>query len=239
MRVDAIVYFFWISLTVSGCLALSLRRAHQLHFPLDLFFSITGWLLIAVPVGARLFHVFYEEPAYYWESPIRILQIWRGGFVYYGGTIGGLLFCLIYFLKPRERTFWQTADFLTPVLCLGTGVGRWACFYQGCCFGRELHTFWAVHGRHPTQLYTFFWEFLLFFLLLKFEKKHWKDGSLFLFWISASAFGRFIVEFYRADFRGDMILGFSVSQIISLGIILLSGLIFGMKNFKTQIVSRQ
>lgn len=42
---------------------------------------------IAGVVGSRLFHVFVEEPHYYWEHPTHIYQIWRGGFVSYGAII--------------------------------------------------------------------------------------------------------------------------------------------------------
>ena len=219
---QALIYFFWISLTITGCLVLSLRRAHKFHFPLDLYFSVTGWILFTVPVGARLMHVLYEEPAYYAESPLRIFEIWRGGFVYFGGLIFSILFFAFYFMKPREKTFWQTVDFLAPVLCLGTGVGRLACFFQGCCYGRELHSFWAVNGLHPTQLYMFSWEMILFFTLIKLENKKWKTGNFFLFWLALSAFGRFIIEFYRDDFRGQMLFGLSISQVISLLIVAVS-----------------
>jgi phosphatidylglycerol:prolipoprotein diacylglycerol transferase len=224
--VQALLYFFWISLTVTGCLVLSLRRASVYKFPLELYFSVTGWILITVPIGARLMHVLYEEPAYYAESPLRVFEIWRGGFVYYGGLLFSLLFFVFYFLKPRARSFWQTADFFAPVMSLGTGAGRIACFFQGCCYGRELHAFWAVRGLHPTQLYIFAWEMILFLSLLKLEKKRHTPGSLFLFWLAMSAFGRFIVEFYRDDFRGQMILGLSISQVLSLALIFISGCLY-------------
>lgn len=216
---NELLYFFWISLTITGCLVLSLRRATRFKFPVNLYFSITGWMLITIPLGARLFHILYEDLDYYLADPIRAFQIWRGGFVYFGGLTFSLLFFIFYFLKPRARSFWQTADFFTPVLSLGTGVGRIACFLQGCCYGRELNTFWAVRGLHPTQLYIFFWEMILFGLILKIENRKWKSGKIFLFWLSLSAFGRFVVEFYRDDFRGQMIAWLSISQVISLGIV--------------------
>lgn len=219
---EALLYFFWISLTITGCLVLSLRRAHSQKFPMELFFSVTGWLLLTLPLGARLLHIFYEEPAYYMEEPLRSLEIWRGGFVYYGGLLLSLLFFAIYFRKKRQKNFWQTADFFAPIFSLGTGVGRFACYFQGCCFGKDLNAFWSVRGLHPTQLYIFAWEIILFFTLLRLEKKKLQTGSLFLIWVGASAFGRFFIEFYRADFRGNMLMGLSVSQMISLLLIVAS-----------------
>lgn len=226
---EALLYFFWISLTITGCLVLSLRRAHTQKFPLELYFSITGWMLITLPLGARLLHVFYEEPAYYAEDPFRVFEIWRGGFVYYGGLLFSLIFFAIYFRKKRQKNFWQTADFFAPIISLGTGVGRWACFFQGCCFGKDLQAFWSVRGLHPTQLYIFAWEIILFFSLLSLEKKKLKTGSLFLIWLGFSAFGRFLIEFYRADFRGHMMMGLSVSQIISLFLIALSATLYATR----------
>jgi phosphatidylglycerol---prolipoprotein diacylglyceryl transferase len=179
-------------------------------------------MLITIPLGARLLHVFYEEPSYYNESWIRVFEVWRGGFVYFGGLLFSLLFFWFYFRKPRARKFSEVLDFFTPVLSLGTGLGRIACFLQGCCYGQSFNGLWAVKGLHPTQLYIFFWEMLLFTLLLGFEKRKWPAGHLFLFWIAASSTGRFIVEFYRDDFRGQMIAGLAISQWISLGLITFS-----------------
>lgn len=224
----SLLYFFWISITVSLGLIWALKRAESRKFPLELAFEITGWLLIVMPISARLLHAVYEEPQFYLNSPIEFLKVWKGGFVYYGGLLGGLLFSILFFkYKNRERSFWQTADFLTPVLCFGTGFGRIACFIQGCCYGTEWNGIFSIAGRHPTQLYMFFWEAILLAIVLKLEKRQLKfSGSLFLFWISASALGRFFVEFYRGDFRGQFYWGLSVSQHVALILILVSFISF-------------
>lgn len=221
----SLLYFFWISITVSLGLIWALKRAETRGFPLELTFTVTGWLLLVIPLGARLFHIVYEEPQVYIQNPAAVFEVWNGGFVYYGGLLGGLIFTALFFkYKKRERNFWQTADFLTPVLCFGTGFGRIACFIQGCCYGHEWHGFLSVAGRHPTQLYMFFWEMILLGMILKLEKMNFtkKAGQLFLFWVTASAAGRFVVEFYRDDFRGSTLMGMSISQVIALGLVLLS-----------------
>lgn len=190
---------------------------------MNLYFQVTGLLLILIPLGARLFHVLYEEPGYYSEQPLRVLEFWQGGFVYYGGLLLSLFGIILFFgVKKRERTFWQTADFLTPYLILGTGLGRVACFVQGCCFGGPWPLAFPPFERHPTQLYLLFWEAFLFYLLTARFKKSWRQpGDLFLSWILLSAFGRLIVEHWRVDFRGQMLLGFSISQIIALALMLI------------------
>lgn len=179
-------------------------------------------MLVTIPLGARLLHVVYEEPAYYGESFLRIFEVWKGGFVYFGGLLLTAIFFIFYFLKPRAESFWDSADFFTPIFCLGTGVGRIACYLQGCCYGKPLFAPWAVQGLHATQLYLFFWEMILFIVLLRLEKLKWQSGHLFVFWIGLSSAGRFVVEFYRDDFRGSMISGLSISQLISFTLLTLS-----------------
>lgn len=160
-------------------------------------------------------HVFYEEPTYYLESPFRMLEVWRGGFVYYGGLIAAILtISFLFRFKKQERTFLQTADFFTPSFILGTGLGRVACYIQGCCYGKN---------NHPTQLYMLAWEMVLFFIFIKWEKKNQQPaGIYFLSWLILSAIGRFMVEFLRDDFRGAHLLGLSISQVIAFFIVLVS-----------------
>jgi phosphatidylglycerol---prolipoprotein diacylglyceryl transferase len=227
MSVLNFFYFFWISLLMSLLLLYSHHQANKKKFPLDLFFVVTGLLLVFVPLGARLLHVFYEEPQYYAYEPWRIFEFWKGGFVYYGGLLLSCLGIAGYFLaKKRSRSFWETADFFTPSLILGTGLGRFACFVQGCCYGSK----WPFAGpfqRYPTQLYILVWEVLLFFVLtIKLQKKWKTPGDLFLLWMALSAVGRFAVEFWRIDFRGALVLGLSISQIIALGLIAVTGLVY-------------
>lgn len=223
---STLFYFIWISLLMSTLLVFTYKRAVKVKFPTELYFQITGILLFAIPLGARFFHVFYEEPDYYWENPVAILYFWQGGFVYYGGLIGSLFTVLLFFqLHKTDRSFWQTADFFTPSLILGTGLGRVACFVQGCCYGGNWPFPYPAIERHPTQLYLLFWEILLYFTLVHKPKiPVTQSGVLFGSWIFLSALGRFLIEYLRMDFRGAMILGFSVSQVVALALMTVSGL---------------
>lgn len=211
---------------VSALIYYSSKRGESLRFPPLLNFKIIGWLLVSIPIGARLVHVVYEEPDYYFDFPLRIFEVWKGGFVYYGGLISGTIaITLLFRFKKQERTFFQSADFFTPILILGTGLGRVACYVQGCCYG--------LNGQ-PTQLYMLAWEMVLFFIFIKWEKsKNRTPGVLFLAWLAMSAIGRFFVEFIRDDFRGALIQGLSISQVIAFLIVLVS------TGFLVRLISRK
>ena len=175
-------------------------------------------------IGARLFHILYEQPHEYLENPLRIIKVWQGGFVFYGGAIGGFLGGLFVLKIKREK--WRLwADLITPIGAFGYGLGRLACFLNGCCYGRICHLPWAVNfpniqgERHPTQLYATCLEWGIGFLLLFLEKKKnfsQKPGQLFFTWMILHSMARIFMEFFRDDFRGTTPFGLSISTLISL-----------------------
>jgi phosphatidylglycerol:prolipoprotein diacylglycerol transferase len=191
--------------------------------------------MIAGFMGARLLYVLYQEPQFYVNNPIEIFSVWKGGFIYYGGFISGLLFGLL-FLKLRKQNLWQWLDVSAPVAALSYGLGRLACFFNGCCYGAVTEFFGGLkfphlHGlRHPTQIYAVVYELCVWFLLLALEKKvNWfkmNKGLLFLTWIFLHGLGRILMEIFRADPRGDLVFGLSVSTAISGLLIVISTLIF-------------
>lgn len=173
--------------------------------------------MISAFVGARLFHVLYENPEIYLQNPWAIFYFWNGGFVFYGGA---LLVALTGWIFFRKRTKEPLAyfDLFTPVASLGYVIGRWACYLAGCCYGRYCSLPWAVKGRHPTQLYASFWELGVLLILLGLEKKNQPKGRIFFLWILLHAIGRILMESFRDDFRGAEP-GLSISAWISLALI--------------------
>lgn len=226
-------YFAWISLLMCALLVYGSRQSRNENFPHTLFLQVSGILLVATPIGARALHVLYEALDFYLDNPLRVLFVWQGGFVYFGGLIAGMLAVIVYFqIRPREKNFWITADFFAPLLNLGTGLGRIACYIEGCCFGGPWPFTFIDWERHPTQLYLLFWEMLVFIFLssIKPHLKRWQEGTHFLSWLLLSALGRFFVEYLRMDFRGALFLHHSISQWVALGIILISGVFLLQKN---------
>jgi len=160
-----------------------------------------------------------------------ILKIWQGGFVFYGGLAGGLFGAYV-FLKFKKEPVAMWADFMAPILAFGYSLGRLGCFLNGCCYGRVCSLRWAIEFtqpglpsglRHPTQLYASSWEFFVLLILLAVGrwKKNRREGSLFILWLFLHASGRLAMEFFRDDYRGDNINGFSISSLVSITILLL------------------
>lgn len=220
-------YFLFISLIVVFEIFYLLRRTKQFALDskvgLDLFLAaIIGGFL-----GARLLHVFYEEPYIYKAHPLNVLYFWNGGFVYYGGFLAGFA-CATLLALFKKQNFFKWADLSTPLISSAYLLGRLGCFLNGCCYGKVCELPWALATadgilRHPTALYAAGLEAFCFVGVLLLErKKILSTGSLFLFWLMGHSASRILVEYFREDFRGPLLLGLSVSSVISVCLLAVS-----------------
>ncbi len=213
-----------ISLAVTLASLWFLRRARQNRLAQTFAIDLTLAIFVGGFLGARLLHVFFEEPEFYRVTPLRILQIWNGGFVYLGG-VAGATFAAWLFCDWKKQPFLLWADIAAPAAAFSYALGRWACFLNGCCYGKYCELPWAVFmqggHRHPTQIYASLTESLTILILLKMESRLKKAaGALFALWLVLHGLGRIVMECFRDDPRGQLIWGFSLGTWMSLGLIL-------------------
>jgi phosphatidylglycerol:prolipoprotein diacylglycerol transferase len=189
----------------------------------DLFFTV----LISALAGARILYILINLDAYK-NNLLDVFKIWNGGLVFFGGFLGGALGAII-FLRIKKMDIWKTADVIAPGLALGHSVGRFGCFFAGCCYGKTCDlpialTFTNPDSLaplnvplHPTQLYMIASNFVLFLILLAIQRRKSFNGIVFLSYIMLYSLFRSIIEFFRGDFRGNFIFDFlSLSQGIGL-----------------------
>ncbi|WP_420317374.1 prolipoprotein diacylglyceryl transferase [Ekhidna sp.] len=67
---------------------------------------ITGYMVVATIVGARLGHCLFYNPEYYLSNPIKILMIWEGGLASHGGTLGIIVAIWMFCKKYNYRFLW-------------------------------------------------------------------------------------------------------------------------------------
>ncbi len=175
-------------------------------------------------IGSKILFVLTQLPDLIKDFSIRNVfsQIIYSGYVFYGGLFG--VICTIYLLTRsdsalRERIIKVTA----PAIPLFHGFGRIGCFLAGCCYGRRLNP--PIHlgnfaelDRIPVQIMESSYEFLLFFLLLWYERRETSD-PLRLYLIAYASF-RFFIEFLRGDSVRGIWGVFSTSQWISIFVLL-------------------
>jgi len=123
-----------------------------------------------------------------------------GGKSVLGGVAGGYLAVVLYkrYLGLRR----STGDLFAVALAAGEAVGRFGCFFGGCCYGRPTSIPWAVFQhdawRHPTQLYLAAASLLILVVLLgiEFRAPLPENGLLFVQGTLYTA-ARFVIEFFR------------------------------------------
>lgn len=159
---------------------------------------------LGVVLGGRIGDVFFYGFDRLMQDPLYLFRIWEGGMSFHGGLIG-VIVAMIWTARRQARGFWQTADFIAPLIPFGLGMGRIGNFINDELWGRVTDVPWAVlfpNGgylpRHPSQLYEAFLEgVVLFFMLNWFIRKPRPAGSVAgLFLIGYGVF-RFVVEYYR------------------------------------------
>ena len=213
-------YYLVISLTTCVCLLWIYRRSLEKNFPLNNTLDLSLIIMVAGFLGGRFFHIVYEAPAHYLKNLIEIANVGDGGFVFFGGFFTALVSALIY-LRKKKLPLTNYLDLFAPVLALGYGLGRSACFLAGCCYGKACDLPWALNHRHPTQLYAVGAELLIVGVLLLLEKsssKKIKSGDIFYSWIAMHGLARLSMEHFRDDYRGPEA-GLSISSWLSLGLI--------------------
>ena len=183
---------------------------------LDLCF----YVMVSALLGARLLYVIVEY-RYFLDSPLEIFKFWKGGLVFYGGLILGVLISLWY-LKRNQMPMWKTADLLAPSIALGQLIGRWGCFFAGCCYGKKTDVAWGITftdprslapleiSLHPTQVYLSLNAVFIFIFLMWLSKRKVFDGQILWSYGILYSIGRFAIEYFRGDDRG-----FPVEQVLS------------------------
>ncbi len=156
----------------------------------------------------------------------RLLLSFSGGFVVYGGMIGGIaagfLFCRI-----KKLNFFDYLDLVVPSIALAQGFGRIGCLLAGCCYGTQTSgpfsiTFKSSHFApngiplFPSQIVSSAFDFLNFFVLCVLAKKNKTPGKISAFYLIFYSVGRFIIEFYRGDSIRGTVGSLSTSQFISI-----------------------
>jgi len=203
-------YGIMIALAFLAGTLLGTREARRKGYDPDLIYDLLFYAMIGGIGGARLYYVLVSNPAYFFSHPLDIFAIWRGGLALHGGLIGGILAGL-WFCKKRGLAFWSFADLLTPSIMLGQAVGRGACTFNGCSYGKPTDLPWAITftnpasqaphniALHPTQFYEMGTDFIIFFAIWNLRKKTRFDGQLFLIYAMTYGVARFILEFFRGD----------------------------------------
>ncbi len=197
--------------------------------------TLTTYMLIATVVGARLGHVLFYQPDYYFANPMDILYIWEGGLASHGAAVG-ILIAIYIFSKLEKREFLWAMDRIVIVTALAAVFIRTGNLLNSEIYGHITDLPWGfkfirdypigadVDPRHPTQIYeALAYLFSFIFLIKYYYKKNGKTANGYLLGMFLILiFGiRFFIEFLKEDqvgFEAGMAL--NMGQLLSIPLVL-------------------
>ena len=216
--------------------------------------------ILAIILGllfAVLFQSFYDFIA----NPSNGFKI-TGRMTFLGGLLGGVIsflglyFLYVYAINPRlKKTNFFKSDMnkgvwylvrIAPIpITIAHGFGRIGCLFAGCCHGHVTTEWYGIWNAEvgaktvPIQLYEAIFLFLLSdVMMLLLFRFHLKD-NMAIYLVSYGVW-RFVIEYFRDDYRGNFIPGISPSQFWCI-IMILGGIaiFFIYRYFDNKIENKQ
>lgn len=236
-QIPSYIFFAGIGFVISICvfiISLLIKNVQIDKYVIRSLVSLTFSL-----AGAKLFGIILNIiTALYTDQAITKELILNAGIVYYGGLIGLLSSFLIICNVKDKRIDSNAVDSLAIAIPIFHAFGRIGCFFAGCCYGIPCDNGLSVlytnvvdgvvvtTNRLPIQLIEATENIILFVVLCIIDRVIRKKGLLLPIYLGIYSILRFINESLRDDWERLMFGGISMSQIISVILLITSVTIF-------------
>ena len=208
---------------------LSSRRVQAGRLPgvdAQAYGDLMFYAMLGVVFGGRIGYILFYAFSDFLHDPSMIVRVWDGGMSFHGGLLG-VLAAIAWWSRRHRMHFFDTVDFIAPLVPPGLGFGRLGNYIGGELWGKVSDVPWAVifpkalpenlqglgverlremarqgqldlWARHPSQLYEATLEGLVMFtVLFAFSRKPRHRYAV------SGLFGlmygcfRFLIEFVR------------------------------------------
>ena len=216
------VYSYGLMVAIGFAVATLLAYKHADDFGInkERIIDLGIVMLTGGIIGARIVYIAMNFQ-YYLRNPLEIINLTKGGLVWYGAFIFGLI-AAAWFVRKNRINFWTAADLFAPYIALAQAFGRIGCLLNGCCYGSAAPSGFILGVvfpeesilRYPTQLFSAIALLLIFIVLRIWQKKRHFNGEIFLGYGLLYSMKRFGMEFFRGD-NPRILYGLTISQLIS------------------------
>ena len=169
------------------------RKQGRLAASHEAFSDLAFYVMLGVIVGGRTgYMLFYVPLDWMLHDQLALFRVWEGGMSFHGGLLGVLGAVWLWSWRHGIR-FFDTIDFVAPLVPIGLGLGRLGNFIGGELWGRHTDLPWGMifpraleglnksrdelqqmylagqlnaEARHPSQLYEFALEGIVMFSVL-------------------------------------------------------------------------
>lgn len=236
-----------------GIFVAVLRAKYYCYSKEDILFA-SFYGILGVIVGGKILYLITIMPIL-WKNLSTILNnleiikaLMTGGFVFYGGLFGGLAGITIYAVQYKLNIT-GLIETIVPSVPLIHAFGRLGCFCAGCCYGKPFPAPFGMVFRasqiaphdislFPVQLVEAGCNLLLFIIILLYFRKKKTSGEITAFYMAGYGIIRFGLEFLRYDRDRGFLFGISVSQWISIGVVI-AAIVICLKQDKAKNVRKK
>lgn len=232
---------YLLGFLLAGWLGNRRRTAGRLPVSYEQFSDMAFYVMLGVILGGRIGYVLFYGFADLLHDPLMIFRIWEGGMSFHGGLLGVLLAGAVWSHRNGIK-FFDTIDFVAPLIPIGLGLGRLGNFIGGELWGRHTDLPWGMifpraleslgktredlyqmylagqlnaEARHPSQLYEFLFEgVVLLTVLVIFSRKPRPRYAVSGVFALLYGLFRFGVEFVREP---DIQLGYLAFDWLTMG----------------------
>ncbi|NLA71753.1 MAG: prolipoprotein diacylglyceryl transferase [Clostridiaceae bacterium] len=254
------VYWYGLIFTIAMvlCIVLAMTHAKKYDFTGDDILDYFLWMIPLILIGSRIYFVAFEWSQFKgdWAA---IIDLRRGGLAFYGGVIGGII-AVVMVARIKRVKLHRVLDFFAVYLPLGQGIGRWGNFFNQEAFGTNTSLPWGMISEgtaeglamlnpnpasplpglnpalpvHPTFLYEFIANMLIFVILLVIRKRSKRPYMTVMTYFFLYGIVRFFVEGVRTDSLMFFLGGYElrISQVVSAVMVIGSIIVFVILHIK-------
>lgn len=247
-------YGMIIGLGVVAGILMAAHEAKRTKQNPETYYDLAIYAVILSVIGARIYYVVFSWDQYK-NDLLSIFNIRQGGLAIYGGVITAIIVVIV-FAHVKKLSFWQLADTAVLGLISGQIIGRWGNFFNREAFGEYTDNLLAMrlpmdavrysdvtetmleHAEvvdgisyiqvHPTFLYESLWNLGVLLILLWWRKRKKFEGEIFLMYLFGYGVGRAWIEGLRTDQLLIPGIGWPVSQVLAVVLVVVSATLIVM-----------
>lgn len=247
-------YGMIIGLGVVAGILMAAHEAKRTKQNPETYYDLAIYAVILSVIGARIYYVVFSWDQYK-NDLLSIFNIRQGGLAIYGGVITAIIVVIV-FARVKKLSFWQLADTAVLGLISGQIIGRWGNFFNREAFGEYTDNLLAMrlpmdavrysdvtetmleHAEvvdrisyiqvHPTFLYESLWNLGVLLILLCWRKRKKFEGEIFLMYLFGYGVGRAWIEGLRTDQLLIPGIGWPVSQVLAVVLVVVSATLIVM-----------